>query len=68
MQDYQSVIVEKKTFIYLSLKFYQKYRTDTDDVKYAFLKKNHLGILFAVLITIATLVGFFADLITLSKF
>ena len=54
--------------IYLSLKFYQKYRTDTDGIKYAFLKKNYLGILFTVLIIISTLVGFIADLIVLSKF
>ena len=54
--------------IYLSLKFYQKYRTDTDGEKYVFLKKNHLGILFAILIVLSTLVGFIADLIMLSKF
>lgn len=55
-------------FIYLSLRFYQKYKTDTGDEKYKFLKKNHLGILFAILIILSTAVGFFADLMVLSQF
>ena len=57
--------MDRKIFI---IKFYQKYRTDTDGEKYVFLKKNHLGILFAILIVLSTLVGFIADLIMLSKF
>ena len=56
------------TFIYLSLRFYQKYKTDTGDEKYKFLAKNHLGILFGILIFISTLVGFFVDLMVLSQF
>ena len=56
------------TFIYLSLRFYQNYKTDTGDEQYKFLAKNHLGILFGILIFISTLVGFIVDLIVLSQF
>lgn len=68
---YMKQMIIEIACIYLSIRLYQKYRSDIDStashkVKFKFLERNQLGILFGCLLLLGVVVGIVADLIVLS--
>lgn len=53
---------------YLSLHLYQRYRTQTDGVRYRFLKKNLLGKIFTALFVLGMTLAIIADLMMVSHY
>ena len=55
-------------FIYMSLKMYEKYKRDTGEYNFTFLKNRNLGKIFIVLMIISLGISLFADILYLSSF
>lgn len=53
---------------YLSLRLYQYYRTQTDGVRYRFLKNNLLGKIFTALFVLGMTLAIIADLMMVSHY
>ena len=53
--------------IYAALRLYQKYRTDVGGGEFKFLDRNHLGMLFGILLLIGCAFGIYADLLVVSN-
>ena len=54
--------------IYASMRFYQRYRTDTGNEPYRFMKGRRLGILFSFLWIGGVFAGLVADILVLMQF